>query len=321
MKIKVLFVLLAGIMYFGCGNGNDKNKIEASGTIEATNVTVSAKIGGEIKQLLRDEGQLVKAGDTVLTIDSEAYLYQLQQAEALTQVSEAQLSLLRNGARKEDIAEADAMLNQAEINLSQAKQDKERYEKLYQTKSITKKQYDDIVSRLDLVQEQYNSAKENFHKIKNYARPEELKQAEGKVNQSIANENLLRKNIRDSYVISPTNGFIVKKFIEKGETVAPMSSLFKVADLSTVELVIYVSEEELGKVKLGQKADVSVDAFKDKTFNGVVTYISPESEFTPKNIQTKDERTKLVFAVKLEISNSNFDLKPGMPADAVIVIR
>lgn len=114
------------------------------------------------------------------------------------------------------------------------------------------------------------------------------------------------------------NGFIVKKFFEKGETVMPMASLLKISDLSLVNLVIYVSEEELGKVKLGQSVNVSVDAYKGKTFPGKVIYISPEAEFTPKNIQTKDERTKLVFAVKVEIKNPDFDLKPGMPADAVI---
>jgi HlyD family secretion protein len=97
-----------------------------------------------------------------------------------------------------------------------------------------------------------------------------------------------------------------------------MSSLLKISDLLKVKLLIYVSEEELGKVKLGQKADVTTDSYNGKKYEGKVIYISPEAEFTPKNIQTKDERTKLVFAVKIEIPNPNFELKPGMPADAVV---
>jgi HlyD family secretion protein len=132
---------------------------------------------------------------------------------------------------------------------------------------------------------------------------------------------LLKKNIRDCYVVSPINGFLVKTFVERGESVTPMSSLFKVSDLDVVELVIYVSTEELGYVKLGQEADVTIDAFKDKVYKGKVTYISPEAEFTPKNIQTKDERTKLVFAVKITIPNKEYDLKSGMPADAVIKMQ
>ncbi len=100
-----------------------------------------------------------------------------------------------------------------------------------------------------------------------------------------------------------------------------MSSLFKISDLSNVKLVIYVSEEELGRVKLNQTADVSVDAFPDKKYSGKVIYISPEAEFTPKNIQTREERTKLVFEVKVQIDNPDFELKPGMPADAVIITK
>jgi HlyD family secretion protein len=124
----------------------------------------------------------------------------------------------------------------------------------------------------------------------------------------------------DCYIISPIDGFVVKKFVEKGETVNQSTSLFKISDLSTVDLIIYVSEEEMGSVKLGQKADVKVDAFKEKVFEGKVIYISPEAEFTPKNIQTKDERTKLVFAVKIKIKNPDFELKSGMPADATVIL-
>ena len=100
-----------------------------------------------------------------------------------------------------------------------------------------------------------------------------------------------------------------------------MTSLFKVSDLSSVDLVVYVSEEDLGKVQLGQTANIKTDTYKDKTYEGKVIYISPEAEFTPKNIQTKDERTKLVFAVKIKIPNPNYELKAGMPGDAEILLK
>jgi HlyD family secretion protein len=215
----------------------------------------------------------------------------------------------------------ESSLKQAQSNYDQAKNDLERLQKLYQTQTITKKQYDDAVTRFNLMNDQLSSAKENYHKIRNFTRPEELKQAEAKLNQSIASADLIKKNINDSYIVSPLNGIVVKKYFEVGESVSPMSSLVKISDLTNVELYIYVTEIELGKVKLGQKAEVSVDAFKDKKFEGKVTYISPEAEFTPKNIQTKDERTKLVFAVKIELPNPDFELKSGMPADAKIFFQ
>jgi membrane fusion protein YbhG len=306
------------LLICGCGNGNDKNSIEASGNIEATNVTVSSQVTGKILQLLKDEGENVNAGDTVLIIDHETLAIQLQQAVAAKEATEAQLNLLKAGAREEDIKQGEDAVTQAQVNFQTAQRDAERMKALFDSKSITKKQYEDATSKLDISQAQLTSAKENLKKLKNFARPEDINQAKANVDKQVAAIDLLKKQIRDSYVQSPISGIIVKKFFEPGETVTMLSSLFKVSDLKVVNLIIYVSEEELGKVKLGQTADVSSDTYPDKKYEGKITYISPEAEFTPKNIQTKDERTKLVFAVKIEIKNPNFELKPGMPADAVI---
>jgi HlyD family secretion protein len=129
------------------------------------------------------------------------------------------------------------------------------------------------------------------------------------------------KNISDSYVTAPISGFVVKKFVEAGESVTQLSSLLMLSDLDYVDLVIYVSETELGKVKLGQAAKVTVDSYKNRTFTGKVIFISPDAEFTPKNIQTNDERTKLVYAVKIHLHNPDYALKDGMPADAVVDLQ
>jgi HlyD family secretion protein len=315
IKYLPAFILL---LILGCGNGNDKNTIEASGNIEATNVIVSSQVTGKILSLLKDEGESVNAGDTVLIIDHETLALQLKQAFASKEAAEAQLNLLKAGAREEDIKQGEEAVTQAKVSFESAQKDVGRMKALFNSKSITKKQYEDAVSRLDITQAQLTSAQENLKKLKNLARPEDIKQAQANVDKQVAAIDLLKKQIRDSYVQSPINGIIVKKFFEPGETVTMLSSLFKVSDLSVVSLIIYISEEELGKVKLSQTADVSSDTYPDKKYEGKITYISPEAEFTPKNIQTKDERTKLVFAVKIEVKNPKFELKPGMPADAVV---
>jgi HlyD family secretion protein len=313
---KIILIFISGILITGCGNNNNPHLIEASGNIEATNVIVSSKVNGEIEKILYDEGQFVNEGDTVMIIDHETLGLQLDQAEAGVSVARAQLNLLRNGARKEDITQAEEAVKQAQVNFDLAKKDKERMESLQQSNSISQITYDNAAAKFELTQAQLRSAKENLSKLKNFARPEELQQAEANLDRQIAGAKLLKKSINDSYVQSPITGVIVDKFFEKGETATQMSSLFKVSDLRTVDLIIYVSEEELGKVKLGQMADISVDAYPDRTYSGKVIYISPEAEFTPKNIETKDERTKLVFAVKIRIDNPKYELKPGMPADA-----
>lgn len=318
---KILFVVSTTlvILFIDC-NGKNEERIEASGNIEATNIIVSSQVSGKVFQILKDEGEKVNKGDTVIIIDPEFYELKLAEVMAAKDYAEAQFSLLKKGARDEDINQAEENLRQAETTFNLAEKDMLRMENLYQSKSITKKQYDDALANFDVSMAKLSAAKENFHKVKNLSRPEELKQAEANLNRQIALTDLARKSLNDCYVSSPTSGFITKKFIESGETTGMMSSLFQVADLSSVELVIYVSETELGKVKLGQKAEIKIDTYPDKTFEGKVIYISPEAEFTPKNIQTQEERTKLVFAVKIKIDNPEFELKDGMPADAVIIL-
>lgn len=318
--IKIISSLFLFLSLYACGGDDNESIIEATGTIESTNVTISSKNTGEIKSIIADEGKQVNTGDTVLVIDQEALSYQLEQAVAAEQISEAQLNLMLNGARKEDIKQAEEATKQSEANLKIAKSDFERYTKLWESKAITQKQYEDMTARYQISLAQFTAAKENYEKVKKIFRPEEIAQAKANLKKAAASVELLKKNIRDCYVVSPINGFVVKQFVEVGETVTPMSSLVKISNLSSVNLIIYVSEVELGKIKLGQKADITIDTYPDKKYEGKVTYISPEAEFTPKNIQTQDERTKLVFAVKIEISNKNFELKPGMPADAKIIL-
>jgi HlyD family secretion protein len=321
MLRKYLITVILSLLIFACSGNNRNSVIEESGTIEATESVISSQAAGKIIKIIKDEGAQVRAGDTIVMIDHEALDIQRKQMIANREIAKAQLDLLINGARKEDINQSEQMLNQTEANYEIARSDKERMENLIKANTITQKQYEDARARFDIAQAQLNSAKENFNKIKNIARPEEIAQAKANYQKAEAVVESIDKNIRDCYVTSPMNGFVIKKFIELGETVSMLSSLFKLADLSKAKVTIYVSETEIGKIKLGQKAEIKVDSFPDKSFEGKVIYISSEAEFTPKNIQTKDERTKLVFAVKIEIPNPQRELKTGLPADVKLIIE
>jgi len=309
------------IIFSGCSKKEDDGTISSTGTIESVNVTVSSKVAGQIDALNFKEGDNVKEGDLLLSIDHDLLDIQLRQAQAGVDLAQAQYNLVKNGATKNDIKIQSDLVEQARINLDAAKTDRDRTENLYKENSITKQQYDNALSRYDLAAAQYQTAKDNLTKIKNITRPEDIESARANLNKAISAYDLLKQNINDCSVYAPVNGIISKKFVEKGEIVNPQSSLLKISDLETVNLMIYVSETELGKVKLNETADVTVDAYKDKVYKGKVIFISPEAEFTPKNIQTQDERTKLVFGVKLEIQNPQFDLKPGMPADAKLFVK
>jgi HlyD family secretion protein len=296
--ISICFTLQA------CSN-NDGNVITAAGTVEATEVTISAQVGGIVKRLRTDEGSPVNAGDTLAILDATDWVYQLQQAEANLAAMEAQYKLALKAVRQEDLI-------QAEANFKSAEADLKRMEELAPTGSVSQKQLEDTRTRFTLAQQTYE-------KMKRGSRQEEIEIARARRDQAVAQAMALRKKVNDCTITSPVSGTVTKRFVERGEFVGAGASLFRVADLTEMDLMIYVSEAELPKVKLGQPASVKVDAYRDREFAGRVVFVSPTAEFTPKNIQTKDERTKLVFGVKVKVRNPDGSLKAGIPADVTLI--
>ncbi len=303
--MKYFMALLLTLFLFGCSNDN-QNTITASGTIETTEVTVAAKVGGEITKLLVNEGAKVNKGDTLLNIDRTDLEIQYKQALSNASAAEAQYNLTLKGPRIEDML-------QAEANYKNAKTDFDRAEELYKEKTVTQKMRDDAELK-------FITAEQNYEKMKRGSRSEEIAGARARFNQAAAQTEAIQKKLNDAVVVAPIQGVITQKAIEEGDNVVPNGALFRISRLDKVHLTIYVTEIELAKIKLGQDAKIFIDAYPDKPFIGKITYISDVAEFTPKNIQTKDDRTKLVFGVKIEASNPDFTLKPGMPADAVIEI-
>lgn len=318
-SIQITLITLL-LIITACSSNNNENQLELSGTIETVSVTVSSKTAGQIVKLNASEGESVVIGDTLLVIDHENYQLQKSQAEAALEAAEANYNLLINGARKEDLSNAEETLFQIKQNYETVSADFQRFKNLYEKKAITKKQFDEISAKYEITKSQLRQSEENLRKLKNFARPEELSAAKAKVNQAEAALNLIKKTISDCFVTAPTAGVVTNQLVEIGEMVVPQSSLFKISNLSNAEIYVYVQETDLGKLNLGDKAEIKIDTYPDKIYEGKITYISQEAEFTPKTIQTKDERTKLVFAVKVEAVNNNFELKPGLPADVKIYL-
>jgi HlyD family secretion protein len=243
---------------------------------------------------------------------------QLQQAEAGIALAQAQRALIQNGARSEDIAQAEEAKHAAEISYNNAKEDYERVQQLFATHTVTQKQFDDAKARFLITEAQYNSARQNFEKIKRISRPEELNAAQARVLQAETQAQLLQMQITDATITAPVEGMITHRPVEIGELIGAGAIVATIARVQKLELMIYVSETELANVRVGGSAEVMIDAFPERKFLGTVIYISPSAEFTPKNVQTKEDRTKLVFGVKLEVENPGGELKAGMPADALI---
>ncbi len=317
MKTTIVAAAALLFLFVGCG-GDHKGTIEASGTLEATEVNVSAKVPGQIERLLVDEGSRVQTGDTLAVLDHSTLDIQLRQAKAGVDLADAQYRLLLNGARSEDLQQAEDALRQLQSTFENARTDYTRMEALYKSKSVTKKQLDDAESRYTIARAQLSSAQQNLQKLKRFARPEDLAAAKARLDQATAQADLLRKQISDASILAPVSGTVTQKPVEVGELVNTGTTIVTISRIEELNLMIYVSDKDLGKVKLGSTADIVIDTYPNKSFPGKVVYVSPVAEFTPKNVQTKEDRTKLVFGVKIEVQNRDGILKAGMPADAYV---
>jgi HlyD family secretion protein len=301
--MKRIVAFLVSAMLAGCSGGDD-GKIAASGTIEGTNVTVSTKVGGHVMELRVEEGSFVKKGDTLAVIENTDYRLTYLQMSANEEAVVAQYNLALGGSRKEDVL-------QGEANFQSAQKDLDRAKELLSSMSISQKQYDDTYLR-------FVTAEQSYNKLLQGLRPEEIQAARARRNQAAAQTEQARARLNDCVVLAPANGTVTLRAVETGELVVPGAHLFRITLLNKVNLMIYIAEGDLGKIRLGQKANVSIDSFEEKSFEGSVIYISPVAEFTPKNVQTRDERTKLVFGVKIQVDNPYGVLKPGLPADALL---
>ena len=317
MRSKITALVLAALAGLACSSKAAKDVISASGTIEAIEVNVASKVSGQILTLAVEEGARVKPGDVLANVDHATADIQLRQADAGVDLAQAQLVLLRNGARKEDIQQAEAVLKQADAGLLVASDDARRMRELVRTGSVTMKQRDDAEARLTVAEAQRSAAAEALNKVRRLARPEEIQAAEARLAQARAAADLLTKTISDCTITAPAGGIVTHKAVEAGELVTPGATVVTLTELDSVYVMIYVTETEMGRVRLGDAVEVRIDAFRDRAFAGKITYISPEAEFTPKNVQTKEDRVKLVFGVKVEIENKDGLLKPGLPADAL----
>ncbi len=265
-------------------------------------------------------------------------------AEAAMHKAEFALADLEAGSRPQEIAFAEASLSAAQAQKAQSQADYLRANQLFKEKMISNEQHDaakaiydvavqryrEAVEHLALVKEgsrkqqideasaAYNQAKAQYDLVKAGPRKETIDQARARVKQAEAALQLAQTRLSYATLVAPMSGVVMSKNIEPGEYVAPGTPVVTVGDLVNVWLRAYIPETELGRVKVGQKAKVTTDTYPGKAYEGRVSFIAQEAEFTPKNVQTEKERVKLVYRIKIDITNPQMELKPGMPADAVI---
>jgi HlyD family secretion protein len=281
-RIVPLILVLSLVGYFGHRYWTEKKALEQDesfyGTVEAVEVLVSAQVTGRITGLFAEEGQRVEQGQLVVTVDDLLYRAQVEQARMTVESARSQFAVVK------------ANLEGVHIALA-------RTRKLLSTGSATKMQLDDVETQEAVLKAQQ-------------------KVVRAQVVQAEAALHLAETQLDYTRIHAPVSGTVIRRDVELGETVLPGSALMTLADLSMMEVKVYVPGPMLGRIRLDQGVDLVTDSYPDRSVTGSVATIADEAEFTPKNVQTRDERVRLVYQVKVRVPNPDGILKTGMPVDA-----
>jgi len=334
--MKVVIPILAAAMLAGgsaaCRNGENR-PLRASGYVEATEVRVAAEVGGRLLAMTAEEGRRVATGDVLARLDTGDLEITLRRAEADRDQAAAQLRLVQAGARPEDIrqaraqsASANAETSAAEAELKAASEDLQRFEALLAANAGSRKQRDDAAARVSVAtarvtaaSQRARAADEALARLRAGARREEVAVAEARVASANAQIAALQKNLTDATVKAPVGGTVTSKLADAGEMVAPRTPIAIISDLDHAWANLYVDGPLVPQLRLGQAVTVVTDA--GQRLAGSITYISPRAEFTPRNVQTAEERSRLVYRIKVTVDNRDGILKPGMPVEAELSER
>lgn len=326
MNKKILIAIIAfsalaaaAFWYFSRPGTGNAGGVKISGNIEATTVDVSFKVPGRVTERPVDEGETVRAGQLVARLDSDDLAHEVSIRKAAVENSRAVLRELEAGSRREEIAQAEAVLAAAEAEAVRLTDDFRRQQELFSREVIPKQKFDAALANRDSAQAQARQAREALALVRKGPRAERIDQGRARLRESEAALALASERFDYATLTAPVAGMVMAKNIEPGEQVAVGTPVVTIGLLDSVWVRAYIAETDLGRVKVGQKARVTTDTWPGRVYDGTVSFISSEAEFTPKNVQTSKERVKLVYRVKITLPNPNRELKPGMPADAEIL--
>lgn len=294
------------------------DRVVASGTVDATEVAISFRMPGVLRARTVDEGSLVKTGEALAALDAREASARLRQAQAAEAAARARMADLEQGYRPQEIAEARAQVEQARANLANLEDEARRSQALHEGGAVTRQRRDRDRTAASVAAEQHRAAAERLKLLQSGYRREAVNAARAQLKEAQAMVESAQVTLDDVQVRSPIDGVVTRKHAEAGETIAAGRPVVTVTDVAKPWVRVYIPEREIGRVRLNAPATIKVDAFPERAFEGRVTYVSAQAEFTPKNVQTQEERVKLVFAVNVTAANPDGILKPGMPADVAI---
>jgi HlyD family secretion protein len=290
--------------------------LSASGTVEATEARIGFQASGRIETVGAREGDAVAAGAVLAELDRAETEARRQQASAQAAAARAFLRELERGSRPEEIAQGRSALAAAAERVRDAQRDLDRTKALFEGGAVSREAFDKARLTLDLAQSQHDQAREQVTILETGPRREKIDAQRAQLAQAEAAVRVIDATLAAMTIRAPFDGVVTVRHREPGEIVAAGSPVLTIMNPDDRWVRIYVPETRIGAVRVGQAATITTDTFPEKTYRGEVSVISTEAEFTPKTVQTTEERVKLVYAVKVRVTGDPArDLKPGMPAD------
>ena len=319
--IPVLVVASAAAAWWIRQEGVDPGRITSSGTIEATEAQLSFQAPGRIVDIFVREGEAVEEGALLAQLDTVELAAARRLAAAQVEAASAALRALESGSRPAEIAQAEAGTRAAQERHAEAIRERERAERLYAGGALSAQAVESARTAERVARAAMEQAQERLSLVREGPRREEVDAARANVAQADAALGRAEAVLANARIHAPFPGVVSVRNREPGEAVAPGTPVLALRSPDERWVRIYVREDRVGQVRLGQPAEIRTDSWPDRTFDGVVEFISGEAEFTPRAVQTTEERTKLVYAVKVRVqSDPDGALKPGLPADVTIAV-
>lgn len=319
-SILIIGCVLAFAYYFFKNNRSAKEDLVIHGNVDIRQIDLGFRVNGRLQNMNFEEGDVVSEGNLLAQIDPKPFELELNNQESQLQAAKANYDKLLAGNRYQEIEAAKAFLKEKEVAHANALITLNRQKDLAAKKFASQQTLDDALAREKEAKAQFNSAKSNLNLLESGFRSEEIKQAKAQLDAAIARTDIAKTNLADTKLLAPSKGIIFTRIREPGSIIAFGEPVYTLSITEPIWVRGYISEVDLGRVKPGMQVFVFIDTYQNP-FQGQIGFISPQAEFTPKNIETKEIRTDLVYRLRIAVADPQGHLRQGMPVTIHIPIN
>ena len=316
-----LLVLVAAGLAWAWARNTRARELVLYGNVDIREVTIGFRVAGRVEKLDVDEGDGVTAGEEVARLDPTPLELEVNEARASAAAVGRRMDLLQKGYRPELIAQGHATVAEQEAALTQAEQNLTRQEQLKGTGAVAQRVYDDAVAARDQARARLKAARENLAQLEHGYQRQEVAEGEANHRRALAAVAEAEQRLKDTVLLAPADGVVLTRAVERGAILAAGTPVFTISLRAPVWAVIYVDEVNLGRVVPGQDVLLYTDARPGRPYHGQVGYVSPTAEFTPKNVETPELRTALVYRARIVVSDADQALRQGMPVTVHLASR